>query len=192
MSDYIRPQIPGATIFFTVNVAERGSHLLTDNIQLLRDAYHRVCLERPFQTDAIVILPDHIHAVWTLPSGDSDYSTRWRLIKARFSRRLPKGQLRPSHVARGERGLWQRRFWERHVRCELERDMAIACCHLDPVRHGLAAGPSDWAHSSVHRDGAVRAKHAPYAGRTIRNEALHGQSPRIPPIPALSPDAPLR
>jgi putative transposase len=152
MSNYHRPRIPGATIFFTVTLAERGSSLLVGEIDLLRKAVATTRVERPFHIDAWVVLPDHIHCVWTLPDGDADYSTRWRLIKSRFSSVLPKGHLRPSHRKRSERGLWQRRFWEHHIRNEQDRDAHVHHCWNNPVKHGLVDAPENWPFSSIHRD----------------------------------------
>ncbi|MAC78275.1 MAG: transposase [Rhodobacteraceae bacterium] len=152
MANYLRPRIPGATIFFTVALARRGSGLLVDHVEDLREAVRATRQERPFGIDAWVVLPDHLHAVWTLPPGDADYSTRWSVIKARFSRCVPEGDRRASHVARRERGVWQRRFWDHHVRGPGEYAQAIRYCHQNPVWHGLVERPEDWAHSSVHRD----------------------------------------
>ena len=112
MSNYIRPRAPGAFVFFTVNLAERGANLLVDRIDLLREAVSVTKAERPFEIAAWVVLPDHMHAIWRMPEGDADYSVRWRLINARFSQGVPMGRRRESHVERGERGIWQRRFWD--------------------------------------------------------------------------------
>jgi len=86
MSDYLRPKVPGATVFFTVTLAARGGSALVDHVDALREAVRRTKAERPFRVDAFAVLPDHLHAVWTLPEGDADFSTRWGAIKARFSR----------------------------------------------------------------------------------------------------------
>ncbi len=152
MSHYIRPHISGATIYFTVNLAQAGSRLLTDEILRLREAVRATRADRPFHINAWVVLPDHMHAVWTLPPGDCDYSTRWRLIKSRFSRGLPKGQLRASHEIRFERGIWQRRFWEHHVRGPEEYRALVRYCWTNPVKHGFVDRPEEWPYSSVHRD----------------------------------------
>ncbi len=112
MPNYRRPDIAGQTIFFTVNLADRGRTLLTEEIDLLRHAVILTRRECPFDILSWVTLPDHIHCIWSLPEGDRAYPTRWRLIKARFSRELPKGRLRPSHIRRNERGIWQRRYRE--------------------------------------------------------------------------------
>ena len=99
--------------FFTVNLAERNKTLLLDEIDLLRDVTNKVKQRYPFKVDAMVVLPDHIHAIWTLPEGDNDYATRWGLIKQGFSRQIPKTErINKSRVDKGERGIWQRRYWE--------------------------------------------------------------------------------
>ncbi|WP_370205467.1 REP-associated tyrosine transposase [Pararhodobacter marinus] len=152
MSSYRRLRLPGATIFFSVHLARRGDTLLTDQVDRLRLAVARTRHERGFTIDAMVVLPDHLHCVWTLPEADCDYATRWRLIKARFSTGLPAGPRRASHVKRGEKGLWQRRYWEHHVRDDDEYAALLAYCRDDPVKHGLVARPEDWPFASVHRD----------------------------------------
>ena len=151
MPNYIRPRAPGATIFFTVTLAERGSDLLVREIDRLRGAVVATRRERPFAVDAWVVLPDHMHCVWTLPEGDRDFPTRWRLIKSRFSRGLPKGPLRASHVARMERGIWQRRYWEHHIRNAEDYAAHVQYCWHNPVKHGFVACPEAWPYSSIHR-----------------------------------------
>ncbi|MEM6758569.1 MAG: transposase [Pseudomonadota bacterium] len=152
MAKYLRPRLPGASIFFTVRLSHGTGPLLVDHIDLLRDAVRKTLAERPFTIDAWVVLPDHIHAVWTLPEADCDFSTRWSVIKARFSRRIPMGHRRSSHEARRERGLWQRRFWEHHLRDRNAKTQAVARCLADPVNHGLVTTAEDWPYSSIHRD----------------------------------------
>lgn len=152
MSTYRRPRVPGACVFFTVALARPGSGLLVERIDALREAVRKTRAERPFEIDAWVVLPDHLHAVWTLPPEDFDYPTRWSVIKARFSRVVPAGHRRASHELRRERGVWQRRYWEHHIRSDAERARAIRFCHTDPVRHGLSSTPQDWTFSTIHRD----------------------------------------
>jgi len=152
MSRYLRPRVPGASVFFTVTLADRRSRRLVDHVGALREAVRLTMAERPFRIDAWVVLPDHLRAVWTLPEGDADYSTRWRLIKSRFSRGLPVGPLRDSHEARQERGIWQRRFWERHIRDDRDFAAHLQYCWFNPVKHGLVERPEEWPWSSVHRD----------------------------------------
>src|SRR4030042_77854 len=112
MTEYRRPWLPGGTWFFTVNLAERrGNRLLIERLDLLRSAFRSVRLRRPFRIEAVVILPDHLHCIWTLPPGDTDFSSRWGLIKSQFSRGIEKVErISQSRSRRGERGIWQRRF----------------------------------------------------------------------------------
>jgi len=152
MPNYIRPKIRGATIFFTVALQDRGGRSLVDEVARLRNAVALTKAERPFHIDAWVVLPDHLHCVWTLPEGDRDYATRWRLIKSRFSMDLPKGNVRRSHETRQERGIWQRRFWEHHIRGDGDMAAHVQYCWVNPVKHGLVERPEDWPYSSVHRD----------------------------------------
>jgi len=153
MSCYRRFRIKGATYFFTVNLAERGGSTLVDHIDALRSAYACTQAEHPFQCDAIVILPDHLHAVWTLPPGDADFSTRWRMIKARFSRAVGAHHPRSFSKARKrEVGLWQRRFWEHCIRNEADYRAHVAYCWGNPVQHGYVARAVAWPYSSIHRD----------------------------------------
>ncbi len=117
MTSYRRNFIAGGSLFFTVNLADRRLRLLTGHIDELRADFRATRERYPFTTDAIVILPDHLHAVWTLPEGDADYATRWRQIKSAFSRNLPDGEvISTSRAAKGERGIWPRRFWEHTIR----------------------------------------------------------------------------
>lgn len=152
MSNYLRPRIAGASIFFTVRLSYGHAPMLVDHVDSLRDAVRRTKAERPFDIDAWVVLPDHIHAVWTLPPDDHDYSTRWSVIKARFSRSIPMTARRKSHEMRRERGIWQRRFWEHHLRNTADRDAAIRHCLHNPVKHGYVTDAKDWRWSSIHRD----------------------------------------
>ena len=152
MPNYIRPQRPGACLFLTITLAQRGTHGLVEHIETLRQAVRKTRSERPFGIDAWVVLPDHMHCVWTLPEGDHDFSTRVQVIKARFSRAVPMGHRRASHEVRRERGVWQRRFWEHHIRGEADYHNHIAYCWNNPVKHGFVERPDDWPYSSWHRD----------------------------------------
>jgi putative transposase len=103
---YRRANVPGATYFFTVNLANRISSLLVENIDLLKESIRRVKTSHPFEIDAMVVLPDHLHAIWTLPRDDADFATRWGLVKAGFSQRLPKDErISASRKSKGERGI---------------------------------------------------------------------------------------
>ncbi len=92
MTNYRRNFVPGGSYFFTVNLADRRLRLLTEHIDLLRAAFRYAQTRHSFEIAAAVILPDHLHAIWTLPEGDADYALRWRLIKSAFSRGLPKDE----------------------------------------------------------------------------------------------------
>ncbi|MDQ8024111.1 MAG: transposase [Moraxellaceae bacterium] len=152
MSDYRRNRVPGGTYFFTVNLFERHSRLLVEHIDLLRSAVRSVKIRRPFHIDAWVVLPDHLHAIWTLPVEDSDYSSRWREIKKAFVKGLPKIEhLSTVRAAKGERGIWQRRFWEHTIRDERDYAAHIDYVHINPFKHGLVNAVADWPHSSFHR-----------------------------------------
>ena len=119
MVRYRRNFVSGGSFFFTVNLAERQLRLLTENVDALRSAFRNTRASHPFRIEAIVVLPDHLHAIWTLPENDDDFASRWRLIKSGFSRALPKGErISESRRSKGERGICQRRYWEHTLRDE--------------------------------------------------------------------------
>lgn len=151
MSAYLRPRVPGALVFFTVALRDRGATALVDEVGALRDAVRTTRAERAFGIVEWVVLPDHLHCIWRMPEGDADYSVRWRLIKARFSRAVPMGERRASDVRRGERAVWQRRFYEHHIRDGASLAAHRRYCRHNPVKHGLVAAPEDWPFSSIHR-----------------------------------------
>lgn len=153
MTEYRRANVPGATWFFTVNLAHRRDNsLLIDEIVRLRAALARVRRTHPFTIDAMVAMPGHLHSMWTLPLGDSDYATRWSLIKSIFPRGLPQGEWRSaSRIARGERGVWQRRCREHMVRDGIDFARHADYIHFNPVKHGWAREPRLWPHSSFRR-----------------------------------------
>ncbi len=149
---YRRSYVEGGTYFFTVNLLERDKSLLVDHIDVLREAVRWVKARRPFEIDAWVVLPDHMHAVWTLPEGDADYSSRWREIKKRFSKAMPKTErLSVVRKKKGERGVWQRRFWEHTIRDEKDYQYHVDYVHVNPVKHGLVNRVQDWPYSSFHK-----------------------------------------
>lgn len=169
MSTYLRPQISGARVFFTVTLANRGGSLLIDEVERLREAVAVTRAERPFAIDAWVVLPDHMHCIWTLPAGDADFSTRMGAIKARFTRAVTRRvgfhptegdevvgwnpTLRSaSKIAKGDGKVWQRRFWEHHIRDQADMDAHLRYCWFNPVKHGLVERPEQWPYSSVHRE----------------------------------------
>ena len=152
MTNYRRNFVRGGSYFFTVNLADRRLRLLTEHISALRTAVRDTRASHPFAIDAIVVLPDHLHAIWTLPEGDADFALRWRLIKSAFSRALPNGEhVSRSRAIRGERGIWQRRYWEHSIRDDNDFARHMDYIHINPVKHGLVARVSDWPYSSFHR-----------------------------------------
>jgi putative transposase len=151
MPQYIRAFVPGGTFFFTVNLLERRRKLLTENIDHLREVFHGARRRRPFTIKAIVILPDHLHCIWTLSSGDADFSTIWQYIKARFAALIPPGErLSERRQKKGERGIWQRRFWEHVIRDERDYERHVDYIHYNPVKHGHVTRVADWPYSSFH------------------------------------------
>lgn len=180
MSRYLRPRRHGATVFFTVALAHRGSDLLVLEVGRLREAGAATRRERPFAIDAWVVMPDHLHCVWTLPEGDAEYSVRWGAIKARFTMALREVTGRPGfspaplptelpivqsgryaglkpglRIGKREQAVWQRRFWEHHIRDEADYAAHVRYCHMNPVKHGFVERPEDWPYSSVHREIAL-------------------------------------
>ena len=138
MTAYRRNFIPGGCFFFTVNLADRRLRLLTENVEALRSAFRESCQRHPFAIDAMVVLPDHLHTVWTMPEGDRDFARRWRLIKSTFSRNFAAGEpVSASRAAKSERGIWQRRYWEHTIRDEDDLGRHIDYIHINPVKHGL-------------------------------------------------------
>lgn len=168
---------PGASVFFTVCLAQQGDSLLVDQVATLRHCVRRVMAKRPFRIDAWVVLPDHMHAVWTLPWGDANYAERWGAIKAQFTYELRRPGADPAPPPAAQKSLdiavpdtgwspqprarpkpiWRKRFWEHHLSTAPDLRAAVAYCWYNPVKHGLAARPQDWLYSSVHRDMRVDA-----------------------------------
>jgi REP-associated tyrosine transposase len=152
MTNYRRNFVPGGSYFFTVNLTDRRWGLLTEHVELLRAAFRYTQERHPFSIEASVVLPDHLHAVWTLPDGDADFALRWRLIKTVFSRGLPPGErLSKSRSSKGERGIWQRRYWEHTLRDEGDFARHVDYIHFNPVKHGHVSRVKDWPYSSFHR-----------------------------------------
>ena len=152
MPDYRRAWHPGGTYFFTVNLLQRQNNdLLVRHIELLRRVVKSVRQRHPFEIHGWVVLPDHLHCVIELPANNADFATRWRLIKMGFSKALPLTEsLSAVRIQRGERGIWQRRFWE-HLICD-ERDYQahMDYVHINPVKHGLVKQVADWPYSTFH------------------------------------------
>ncbi len=152
MPNYIRAFVPGGTFFFTVALLERKRSLLTEHVDDLRLVFSAARRRRPFVIDAIVILPDHLHCIWTLPPGDSDFSTRWHDIKSRFAAKVSHGERRSiRRQNKGERGIWQRRFWEHMIRDGQDLSRHIDYIHYNLVKHGHVDRVTEWPYSSFHR-----------------------------------------
>ena len=149
MPRYVRAK--GNIFFFTVVVAQRPSSLLVEEVDRLRRIYQTVQRRHSFETIAICVLPDHIHALWALPDGDTDFSRRWSLIKSGFSRGLDPQARSMSKVAKREKGIWQRRYWEHTIRNDADFERHVDYIHFNPVKHGYVATVADWAYSSFHR-----------------------------------------
>jgi len=150
MVRYRRNYVPGGTYFFTVALADRRSCLLVEHIGPLRAAFRAARQERPFTIDAVVILPEHLHAIMTLPEGDADFSGRWRRIKGLFSRAVGAADARFAPAPNGEYPLWQRRFWEHTIRDDEDFSRHFDYLHFNPVKHGLVDRVRDWPYSSFH------------------------------------------
>ncbi|MBI3772666.1 MAG: transposase [Gammaproteobacteria bacterium] len=155
MSHYRRSHIPGTTYFFTVNTYRR-QRILThpEVIDALRSTFRSVREQYPFCIDALVILPDHLHTLWTLPPGDADYTIRWSLIKrqvSQASRHLVTHEQNNSQRKRREIGFWQRRYWEHQIRDDIDFARHVDYAHYNPVKHGLVERVCDWPHSTFHR-----------------------------------------
>jgi putative transposase len=164
---YRRAFVPGGTFFFTLVTADRKPIFAEQkNVATLREAFRTIRLARAFELDAAVVLPDHLHCIWTLPPGDSDFSTRWRLIKTWFTKRydlagsgyamLTRPTVRTVRteerkVSDSVQTMWQKRYWEHLLRDETDYRRHVDYIHYNPVKHGYAKTPLEWPHSSFFR-----------------------------------------
>ena len=153
MPDYRRAWHPGGTWFFTLNLLHRGSNdLLIRHIDNLRTVVRLVRAAHPFTIHGWVVLPEHMHCIISLPEGDTDFALRWRLIKGGFSKAVPSGEWRSSvRERRGERGIWQRRYWEHLIRDETDFAAHMDYVHINPVKHALVTQVADWPYSTFHK-----------------------------------------
>lgn len=149
---YRRAYHPGGSYFFTLVAADRRPILQSgEAVEILRKSFRQVMKKYPFSVDAAVILPDHLHCIWTLPSDDKDFSTRWRLIKTWFTKHCPKdlrGEISASRRKKNEQAIWQHRFWEHLLRNELDYRHHVEYIHYNPVKHGYVTQPCYWPYSS--------------------------------------------
>lgn len=165
MSRYRRSLTTGGTFFFTVNLADRKSRLLVDEVDRLRCAFEIARTRHPFKTIAYCVLPEHLHAIWRLPTGDANFGLRWSVIKRAFSKNLPAATGRSaSKLAKREKGLWQRRFWEHQIRDETDLRRHVDYIHFNPVKHRHVQHVADWPYSSFH----------PYVARGVLPEDWAG------------------
>ncbi|RZB33575.1 MAG: putative transposase [Desulfobacteraceae bacterium Eth-SRB2] len=152
---YRRARTKGGTYFFTVVTFKREKIFAQPaNILLLRESFRYVMEKHCFKIDAFVLLPEHLHCIWTLPEGDRAFSKRWRLIKSYFTRKCDVKDKNKPHEARirkQEQAVWQRRFWEHLIRDEKDFTNHVDYIHYNPVKHGLVKTPKDWEYSSFHR-----------------------------------------
>ncbi|MDP1671685.1 MAG: transposase [Burkholderiales bacterium] len=148
---YRRNPVPGGSYFFTVALFNRHKDWLVTHVDLLQDALRQTQRMQPFEIDAMVVLPDHLHAVWTLPPDDADFAQRWRAIKSRFSRALVKSGVSVRQSADGAYNIWQPRYWEHTIRDEQDLAHHVDYIHYNPVKHGHVTRVADWPHSSFHR-----------------------------------------
>ena len=153
MPNYRRLQMPGSTWFFTVNLLQRhNNNLLIEEITTLKACIKKVHRARPFEIIAWVVLPDHMHCLWRLPEGDTDYAIRWRLIKTYFSKAIPPQEYRSAiRIKNGERGIWQRHYWEHWIRDEYDFKQHFDYIHRNPVKHKLVNRVVDWPYSTFHK-----------------------------------------
>ena len=165
MSRYRRALVPGGTWFFTVCLKDRQARTLVERVDLLRSAIASARKSHPFEIDAIVILPNHLHTIWTLPPGDARFPLRWAKTKGCFSRSLARTERRSrTDLRRGERGVWQKRYWEHLIRDDRDFEAHVDYCYFNPVKHGLASRVRDWPYSSFHRDVAAGVYPIDWAG----------------------------
>jgi len=152
MPQYHRAWISGGTFFFTVVTYKRFPIFANEAaIELLHSCFQSVKIKLPYDIDALVILPDHLHCIWTLPDNDSDFATRWRLIKTNFTKNYSGNKadvISESMLCKRERGIWQRRFWEHMIRDQDGFNRHCDYIHYNPVKHGFVNLPSEWKHSS--------------------------------------------
>jgi len=155
MMDYRRVFVPGGSYFFTVVTFERKPILKDEEaIFLLKNAFRRTQNKYPFRIDALVILPDHLHTIWTLPQNDIKYPLRWNLIKGYFTKNwmhTKSHNVSTSRIHRREKEVWQRRYWEHYISDEKDFLEHMDYIHSNPVKHGLVDDPFKWKYSTIHK-----------------------------------------
>jgi len=175
MVHYRRNFLEGGTYFFTATLADRRSRALTDHVAALRAAVTLTRRQHPFTIGAVVVLPDHLHIVMTLPEGDADFPTRWQLIKRHFTAAVAKTGTPIARHRNGEHALWQRRFWEHTIRDDGDFERHVDYIHFNPVKHGLVARVRDWPYSSFHRFVRLGLLPDDWAGDSGRDQGSFGE-----------------
>jgi len=152
---YRRVYVPGGSYFFTLVTKKRRKILAEDSkIGILREAFRRIMEKQHFSIDAIAVLPDHLHCIWSLPPGDHDFSTRWRLIKTWFTKHCDvtfRENSDNSGMKKENQSVWQHRYWEHLLRDQEDFNRHVEYIHYNPVRHGYVSRPFDWQYSSFRR-----------------------------------------
>lgn len=157
MPEYHRIKEKGGTYFFTVVTFSRKPILTNEPVRAaLREGIQEVRQTLPFAIEAWVLLPDHLHTIWTLPENDDNFASRWAIIKRTVSKRCgaldeTRGSITDSLSKRRERGVWQRRYWEHLIRDEVDLQRHLDYIHWNPVKHGYVKRVIDWPYSTFHR-----------------------------------------
>jgi len=179
MATFRRSTTPGASYFFTVNTYERQKILTEERVYSALKQGIRVVKDRfPFTIEAFVLLPDHLHCIWTLPEGDADYAKRWNIIKRLTSQRARHLIVQPTTASRRKRrelGLWQRRFWEHQIRDEQDFERHVNYIHWNPVKHGYVNAVIQWPYSSFRRFVQNGIYPSNWAGDVRNNDYDNGQ-----------------
>jgi putative transposase len=181
MSRYRRANATNASYFFTVVTYRRQAFLCDQTVRnALRNAINKVRVQHPFQIDTWVLLPDHIHTIWTLPENDANFSLRWQLIKRYVTRECGAYLNRPewlnaSKTKHQESTLWQRRFWEHQIRDERDYQAHMDYCHYNPVKHGLVKRVQDWPYSSFHKQVRLGQYPIDWAGEGMLESGKFGE-----------------
>ena len=182
MSHYRRANAANASYFFTVVTYRRQTFLCDEPVRAaLRKAINKVRAQYPFEIDTWVLLPDHIHSIWTLPENDANFSLRWQLIKRYVTREcgayLNRPEwLNPSKTKHQESTLWQRRFWEHQIRDEKDYQNHINYCYYNPVKHDLVKPVQDWPYSSFHKHVKLGQYSADWAGAGMADSGMFGEA----------------
>ena len=148
MTKYRDNRVPGGTFFFTVHLLDRGSTLLTDHFPAFGEAMRQARIRKPFHVDAWVVLPNHAHAIWTLPPGDHDCASRWRAVKIAFSKALGKAGML---AGMDQNAVWEPHYRDYRVGDDAEYAALVDYVHTNPLRHGMCASAPEWRWSSLHR-----------------------------------------